>query len=95
MRITIAPLALALVAACSTQTPVAPADPFPVGAADTCGAAPYTNLIGQNVTALEKVLILRQVRVIRPGDAVTEDFRPVRINFDISANETIRAITCG
>lgn len=97
MRITFTTLAFALVAGCSTQLPTipAPVDPFPVGAADTCGAAPYGNLVGQNATALEKVLILRQVRVIRPGDAVTEDFRPVRINFNIDPAETIRTITCG
>lgn len=97
MRVGLSILALCALAACGTRGPIAspPADPVPVGAADTCGAAPYSNLIGQDATALERVLILRQVRVIRPNDAVTEDFRPVRINFNIGADETIRTITCG
>ena len=96
MRISALGLLLGL-AACSTQPPASltPVAPVPVGSADTCGAAPYGYLIGQNATALERVLILRQVRIIRPGDAVTEDFRPVRINFNIGADERIRTLTCG
>jgi hypothetical protein len=97
MRLGIAILCLCALSACSTRAPLpfTPADPVPVGAADTCGAAPYGSLIGQDATALEKVLILRQVRVIRPGTPVTEDFKPVRINFNIGADERIRTITCG
>ena len=84
-------------AACSTQPParIVPPDPIPVGPADTCGAAPYGYLIGQDATALEKVLILRQVRVIRPTDAISQDLRAERINFNIGADERIRTITCG
>lgn len=88
---------LAALAACSTQPPAQfiPADPVPVGAADTCGATPNGYLIGQDATALEKVLILRQVRVIRPTDAISQDLRAERINFNIGADERIRTITCG
>lgn len=96
MRVTAIGL-LTTLAACSTQAPIAlpPADPVPTGANDTCGAAPYGYLIGQDATALERVLILRQVRVIRPLDAVSQDLRPERINFNIGADEQIRTITCG
>ena len=72
-----------------------PAQPAPVGAADTCGSAPYTYLIGEDATALERVLILRQVRVIWPEDAVEQNVRPERINFYISPNAVIQSITCG
>lgn len=97
MRIAVVFVAFGLLAACSTRAPVplAPANPVPIGVADTCGAAPYDYLIGQNATALERVLILRQVRVTRPNTAITLDFRPARINFKIGADERIRAITCG
>ena len=97
MRVTALVFALGLLAACSTTAPapLAPADPVPIGVADTCGAAPYGYLIGQNATALERVLILRQVRVTRPNTAIAQDLRPVRINFNIGADERIRAITCG
>ena len=62
---------------------------------DTCGAATYAALIGQDVTALEKVLIMRMVQVIRPGDMVTLDYRPGRVNFMIGEDQSITAVTCG
>ncbi len=73
-------------------TPSTP--PLPPVAEDTCNANQYANLIGQDVTALERVLLMGQVRVIRPGDAVTLDFRPERINFNIGPNNQIASINC-
>ena len=61
---------------------------------DTCNASQYAHLIGQDATALERVLLLGQVRVIRPGDAVTADFRPERINFHIGSDNAIVSIGC-
>ena len=81
---------LLALAACTTQAP-----PLPPQLEDTCGAAEFAGLIGQDATALEKTLRLGMVRVIRPGDMVTQDFRPARINFMIDANETIEMINCG
>ncbi|GGL62889.1 I78 family peptidase inhibitor [Wenxinia marina] len=91
---------LCLVAACGpagmTAAPPPPAGPaVPAAADDTCGAAGRGALIGRDVTALERVLILGPVRLIRPGDAITEDFRPARINFEIDGAERIARIRCG
>lgn len=83
-------ITLILLAGCAATTQTLP----PQGE-DTCNAAAYADLIGQNATALERVLLLGKVRVIRPGDAVTMDFLPERINFMIGANETIQSIDCG
>lgn len=80
---------LALCAACAA------AQPLPPETEDTCGANDRQALLGQDVTDLEKVLILGMVRVIRPGDMVTQDYRPERINFNIGPNETITSISCG
>lgn len=77
-------------AACSTPVP-----PLPAQSDDTCGAARYASLIGQSAEVLETTLLLGMVRVIRPGDMVTRDYRIERINFMIDANETIEAINCG
>lgn len=85
-------LILFVLSACS-QTVGLP--PVPDGDADSCGAAQYGAVVGQPATALEKVLILGQVQLIRPTTAVTQDFRPERINFFIDSTETITAITCG
>ncbi|MBB3711223.1 hypothetical protein FHS00_000785 [Limimaricola variabilis] len=93
MRYLILPL---LLAACAplAQAPApaptpAPADP------GTCGADARQHLVGAPVTALERELILGPVRIIRPGDAVTMDFRPDRINFEIDALERIARVYCG
>lgn len=68
---------------------------LPPAAEDSCGAGPYAGLIGQDATALERVLIMRQVRLIRPDQAVTMDFSAERINFWIGADNRIVRITCG
>ena len=83
-------LMLLAVAACTVTPP-----PTPVAQADTCRAGDYAALVSQPATALERVLLLGKVRVIRPNQAVTMDFWPDRINFMIDDTETIAAITCG
>lgn len=81
---------LLLLVACAPAAP-----PFPPTLEDTCGSRDYANLIGQDATTLEKVLILGPVRVIRPGDAVTMDFLPERINFGIDRDEKVIEVSCG
>ncbi len=81
---------LMILAGCSTAAP-----PLPVQAEDTCDAASYAPLIGQQATALERVLLLGTVRVIRPNQPITKDFRPNRINFMIAEDESIKTINCG
>lgn len=88
--------ALLLLTACTAPPPSAPPGPaVPPPGQDSCGAGPYGRLVGQDATALERELILRQVRVIRPGDAITMDVRTERINFDIGADGAITRIWCG
>lgn len=62
---------------------------------DTCGGAQYQNLIGEAGTSLEHTLILGEVRIIRPGQAVTLDYRPSRLNFEIGTSGRIVDIRCG
>lgn len=85
-------------AACEASLPkpdVPPRGPaLPVVTDDTCDANQYSSLIGQDATALERVLLLGEVRVIRPGQAVTMDFRPERINFVIGRDNRIESIRC-
>ncbi|WP_368185247.1 I78 family peptidase inhibitor [Aestuariibius sp. HNIBRBA575] len=80
------------VAACAGMQP----DPIaPPVAQDTCDAQSYVDYVGRDATDLERVLILKPVRIIRPETAVTMDFSAERLNFHIdSANRIIR-ITCG
>lgn len=87
---------LLLLAACGPVNAPAPAGPpVPDAAEDTCGASTLGRLIGRDATALERELILRPMRLIRPGTPVTEDFRPTRINFQIDGQERLTRIWCG
>ncbi len=97
MRLGLVSLALAGLVACSTREPDAapPVQAGPIGAADTCGAAPYLYLIGEEATALERVLILRAVRVNWPGDPPDGSSKPERLNFNISQSGVVQTVTCG
>lgn len=83
--------ALCVLTACAQPGPPTLPDP----AEDSCGGAPHAALVGQDATALERVLIIGPVRVIRPGMAVTMDYRPDRINFEIGQDGRIVRIYCG
>ena len=74
-------------------TPVA--KPLPKGLDDTCGAVRYHTLLNQDATNLERILILGQVRVIRPDTIVTQDYRPERMNFHVGASGKIIQIRYG
>jgi hypothetical protein len=89
-------LCLLAAAGCAPREVAPPSTPaIPEFAADLCDAGRYAGLAGQDGTALERVLLLGQVRVIRPGDAVTMDLRPERINFEIGTDGRIGRVFCG
>ena len=95
MRCLVYLLPVALLAACAAPAPDAPSRPtLPAPSEDTCGALDYANLIGQDATALETVLIMRPVRVIRPDTAITMDFRQDRLNFNVDGANAITSIGC-
>jgi hypothetical protein len=83
-----------MITACGPAPDIDTRPAVPPAAQDTCDAGQYAPLVGQDATALERFLLLGQVRVIRPGMAVTMDFRPERINFNISPDNRITSITC-
>jgi len=68
---------------------------LPDVAQDTCGGAQYGGLIGRDATVLEGVLILRQVRVLRPNSIMTMDYRAERLNFRVGEDGTLTRIFCG
>ena len=62
--------------------------------ADACGASGYQSLLGASLAAVtlpEDV----NVRVIRPGDAVTMDHREDRMNIELDDDGTITRVYCG
>ena len=91
-------IAMALLAGCSsvqTPTPIPARPTLPAADQDTCQGRQYSQLIGQDATALERVLIMRQVRVLHPDSVMTMDFRAERLNFEVGADSKISGIFCG
>lgn len=82
-------LALLAVAACDDANVIRP-DP----GLDQCQAPAYRSLVGRPVAALNGVLFAVPYRVIRPGDAVTEEFMPTRINISLDGGDRIVAVAC-
>ena len=70
-----------------------PADEAPD--ADACGALALQDLVGQPEAALDGADLPEWVRVIHPGDMVTMDYLPARLNVDIGSDGRIARLHCG
>ncbi|MBX9747239.1 MAG: serine protease inhibitor [Hyphomonadaceae bacterium] len=75
------------------ETPVAPTTAAEATARDTCGGAQYRTLIGTNFAAVT-LPADSGIRIIQPDTAVTDDFRPDRINIIVDAGGIITAVEC-
>lgn len=97
MRLTILALLGTLTTACIpaavVETPVA--NPIPTGLDDTCGAARYAGIVGQDAFVLERGFRPGEIRIIRPGTVASQEYIPNRLGFEISNGNTIRRIICG
>ncbi|MCX7558055.1 I78 family peptidase inhibitor [Sulfitobacter sp. F26204] len=60
---------------------------------DSCNAAAYQNLIGQD--AVVDLSLPEPKRTYRLGDPVTADFNAARLNIKLDDTDTIIAIDCG
>jgi len=65
-----------------------------------CDAAPAQRLIGRAATAelgaeALRLTSARTIRWIRPGDMVTMDFRPDRLNIDLDGQGRVSGLRCG
>ncbi len=66
----------------------------------TCNAAPAGHLVGRPATVelgaeALKATGSRNLRWIRPGDMVTMDFRPDRLNIELDAQGRVARLRCG
>lgn len=95
MRWMHAALTLALaagLAACTTME--RPAAPVEGGA---CNADPAQPFVGKSASAAEQARTAsgaRTMRLIRPGQAVTMDYRPDRLNVELDASDNIAKLSC-
>lgn len=91
MRILVVALALA---GC-TQPPESTPPPT-----RECDAAPAQRLVGRQrseatVREAQRLSHANAVRVLRPGQIITMEYRADRVNIRIDTQEKILAITCG
>ncbi len=93
-------IAVAL-AGCTSNAaaPVAETMP-PVVADDGCGGSRVVDLVGKPMSEAVEADVrqrsgAKSVRVIRPGMAVTMDFRPDRLNVDVDEKNVVTGIRCG
>ncbi|WP_162933349.1 I78 family peptidase inhibitor [Sulfitobacter mediterraneus] len=61
-------------------------------AINACGADQWRNLLGKPEAALS--VVGKDLRIIHPGDAVTMDFNPARLNAEIDAQGKIAKLAC-
>lgn len=88
-RLVVALAGASILAACEPTQP----EPAPLPE-DACGAAGYQTLIGASLAAASFPAGLN-MRVIRPGDMVTMDYRADRMNVELDADGRIVKIFCG
>ena len=84
---------------------MAPADDMQAGADEAVTPAPETAapscafdfLIGQTFEQAEEQVkpLDRPYRIIKPGDAVTQDYSPDRINLNVDETGMVTSVTCG
>jgi hypothetical protein len=76
-------------------------EPAPRDEADACGKARYMDLIGEpernhsfeSAAAPDDGVVL--VRIIYPDTAITQDYRPERLNVDVNIDGDIARLWCG
>lgn len=62
---------------------------------NACGASDLQYLVGGSARVLERMRFGTDLRIIRPGTAVTMDFSPTRLNIAIDDFETVTRVYCG
>ena len=85
-------LILPLLAAC-TPAPIAAPDGRQIGG-DACGASHYSDKIGGSL-GNARFPANSEMRLINPGERVTQEYIPTRLNVEINGEGQIIAVTCG
>lgn len=102
MKRKIEAVALAMIVAggCATVPPDTEPD-FPIhGGEGSCESSRASGLVGRTATTELGADALRLtggngLRWIQPGQAVTMDYRPGRVNIELDARNRVVRITCG
>lgn len=76
----------------------APAEPVPSETADSgeaCGADMLQPMLGQPEGEIHEPSLPQPYRIIHPGQAVTMDYNPNRLNIQINEDGRVEEIECG
>lgn len=107
VKFTFAAVALAFAAACGTppqtyrdldrlgqdyQRPPQNADE--ATRLDSCGAARFRNLIGEEAATIDPASLPQRARIITPDMMVTQDFAPTRLNIIVGTNGRVGSLRC-
>lgn len=87
MRYLCVPLLLSL-AACQSAVPFEPVT-------DQCDSLHYLSMVGTKEADIKASTFPDGTRIIRPGMAVTQDYRAERLNVHINDKGRIERIACG
>lgn len=68
--------------------------PQPDAFAPSCGKDRFMDMMGQDGAALRDIELPPLTRVIKPGMAVTQDYRPDRLNISLDHAGKIDRIWC-
>lgn len=92
-RILLIVTALATLSACGGKDRTE--EPDIVLPTDSCGALRLQGLVGQPAEVLESIRFTQPVRVVGPGQPVTMDFNPQRLNVETTDADRIKRLACG
>lgn len=74
--------------------PAAPLNAEQATAQDTCGAARFRSLIGTQADQIDRASLPARTRVIMPGQMVTMDFSPDRLNIRVAPGGVVTTLEC-
>jgi|GEM_PF-2311557 len=80
----------------TTTEGVAVGEPNPATpAADAPACGDHADLVGKAIADVDTTVLGDDVRVIKPGQPVTMDFRADRINIKLDDQDVVTEVTCG
>lgn len=75
--------------------PIVPAAGLAEANLQGCGHNQLLHLVGQPFTELAKYRLPGQLRVLRPGQGITRDLMPDRLNAQVETSGVILRLFCG
>lgn len=88
-------LPLVALAACATPQPADPRIDRPELGEGACDAERLGYLVGQDINEIDVDTLPQPRRIIRPGQAVTMDYRAERMNVELDDEDRVVRVYCG